>query len=458
MSDQPKRKRPLSEISHLFLSSIRQKQTDGAQTPRRKPPEPAKPELAPDEMALVLGGDSQVRPVGVWALIGPHLNGKQFDHVKRYARSLAASNKRVGLIEIDASELRLMRFDLESDDGSEQPLNIECFDPRTIKDALTEMSCDLDQWLLLAPNPRMPEARALLRMADQWVLLTTCDPDGVVGAYRTLKGLAESERPALSLAILDATSATQADQVSAKLTGVCTQFLNWPVKAVEAVTNCPEVAEHLVMCCRPVKDKAQLAGNLHWQSIEEFLCERSGLATQVEPEGLDEAVEELAAVEPAVTPVAEPAAPEPVALPMPVLPQVPEAPVAAAASPMSIPVAPAVPEVIDLPANQADEGGILSAVLQHPTAQLAQTSVVPPMCPAARLAVTRDHRILLLAVQTGRNLRSIAQAFLSALDRAIQAEHDANLLQPLMQAGSVTVQTYRRLRWGGRTGLLLEAA
>ena len=31
-------KRPLSEIGHLFLSSVRQRQTNGAQRPQRTPP------------------------------------------------------------------------------------------------------------------------------------------------------------------------------------------------------------------------------------------------------------------------------------------------------------------------------------------------------------------------------------------------------------------------------------
>ena len=34
----------------------------------------------------------------------------------------------------------------------------------------------------------------------------------------------------------------------------------------------------------------------------------------------------------------------------------------------------------------------------------------------------------------------------------------ADALQPVLQSGSVTVQSYRKLRWGGRTGLLLDAA
>ena len=34
----------------------------------------------------------------------------------------------------------------------------------------------------------------------------------------------------------------------------------------------------------------------------------------------------------------------------------------------------------------------------------------------------------------------------------------ADSLQPVLHSGHVTVQSYRKLRWGGRTGLLLDAA
>ena len=38
------------------------------------------------------------------------------------------------------------------------------------------------------------------------------------------------------------------------------------------------------------------------------------------------------------------------------------------------------------------------------------------------------------------------------------ADFSADVLQPIMQSGHVTVQAYRKLRWGGKTGLFLEAA
>jgi hypothetical protein len=39
-----------------------------------------------------------------------------------------------------------------------------------------------------------------------------------------------------------------------------------------------------------------------------------------------------------------------------------------------------------------------------------------------------------------------------------QNDMDAEVLTPLFQASSVTIHSYRRIRWHGRVGLLLEAA
>ena len=52
-------KRSLSEISHLFLSSIREKQTNGAPRPQRKAPA-AKPQAADDSLDLTPEEFSQV--------------------------------------------------------------------------------------------------------------------------------------------------------------------------------------------------------------------------------------------------------------------------------------------------------------------------------------------------------------------------------------------------------------
>jgi hypothetical protein len=100
------------------------------------------------------------------------------------------------------------------------------------------------------------------------------------------------------------------------------------------------------------------------------------------------------------------------------------------------------------------------------------------------LAVGRDRRVVMLAVaprgladlnvigeaykwlQQNQNLIGMAVPQL-AIDihqaphlslLVDQSDSSAQTLQPMLQGAHVTVKTYRKLRWGGKTGLLLEAA
>jgi hypothetical protein len=144
-----------------------------------------------------------------------------------------------------------------------------------------------------------------------------------------------------------------------------------------------------------------------------------------------------------------------------------------------------IPEVIELPA-EANERSILDAVVRQGGAdgRWVLCPIHPPMCPDALLAVGRDQRLMLLAV-AGRGLgqlMSIGQAFrwmtentelirMALPQLAIDAsatpcvrvlvDHNdlaADVLQPLLQSGTVTVQAYRRVKWGRKAGLLVEAA
>src|SRR5260221_5988378 len=136
MDQQPKHPQSISEISHLFLSNMREKQTGGAARPVRTPPQksgqptdnqPADPapaaashaqgsiDLTPEEYAHVFGGaeqpaseHEQVRIPPITAVIAQHLNGRAAERVKDYARHLAANGERIGLLEIDGREVRLV--------------------------------------------------------------------------------------------------------------------------------------------------------------------------------------------------------------------------------------------------------------------------------------------------------------------------------------------------------------
>ena len=149
-----------------------------------------------------------------------------------------------------------------------------------------------------------------------------------------------------------------------------------------------------------------------------------------------------------------------------------------------MPGGPVVSEVIELPDAAGGVAGILSAVLKSEAASLIECPISAPACPEAKLAVGRDRRLVLLAVgrQGLADLRAIGKAYQwlcenrsliamalpqVAIDASAapqlrlfvdHADLNAAALQPMLQAGTVSVQAYRRLRWGGRNGLLLEAA
>ena len=106
------------------------------------------------------------------------------------------------------------------------------------------------------------------------------------------------------------------------------------------------------------------------------------------------------------------------------------------------------------------------------------------MCASATVAVSRDRQLTLIAaLDRGLSqLRQVAQAYRwlnenrSLVSMALpqlaidagagvrmtllvdQSDVSAEMLQPMLASGHVSVRTYRRLRWGPKFGLLLEAA
>jgi hypothetical protein len=547
----PPPSKSLSEIGHLFLSSIRQRQGDSAAPrPQRRPPgahlPPDRPsqasnvsiDLTPEEFNQVFSAEDAARldahvndlheglaadeplHAPVTAVLASHFNGSQVDRVRAYARHLASSGRRIGLIEVDASELRLMCFDGHAhgeilagpfaDNCTDVPpaqLELEAFDPRQMAEALEEMSWDVEQWLLLLPSPRLPEARALLRDVSQWVLLSTCDHDGVVSAYRALKGLIEDvereagavlpqsrrPRPRLSLAVMDAHDGTSAERIHRKLAGVCSQFLGWSIQPgpfVGALAGV-DVAENLVLCCRPTRDKSQLGTGAQWRTVGDFIArartEQAADAPQapVEEElpsgGVDYMEPKM--VEPLVSPEESRhfAEPMPIAAPEPL--RAGSVMHSASAVPPAASEPTATDDVIDLIGGD-DETSVLTSVLRHDAGRYVECPIAPPMRATARLAVGRDHRLVMLSVarQGLADLRAIGLAYrwlvenraliaMAVPQLAIDAhamphlnllvdQHDlgADILQPLLGATHVTLQSYRKLRWAGRTGLLLQAA
>jgi len=543
--DQPtnekKPSRPLSEISHLFLSSLRDSAGENRPRPQRTPPGAPRPpapknsavppvrrdqtiDLTPEEFAQVFGvpetqpsaGDENVRRKRVTAVIGAHLNGQLVDRVTQYATHLAASGACVGVILVDASELKLDVVHTTDVDVESQTVPEDVLDDRRMTEALLELNHDVDRWLLVMPDPRRVEARAMLRMVDDWVLLSTCDHDGVVSGYRTLKGLAEGPKAPLSIALLQAQSLASAEKVFTKLAGVCRQFLDWDVEhetpVIQGENSSPISSIHTVLWCRSTRDKAQLASAPQWRVVQSFLevepdesAQSAHFGTPTDIAGNEDNAwtatpeptasvksdygrpSHLGAVGSSRGPVAD-KSDRSTFNETPAMRITPSTESHSSnglqskggSSQVSMQSMPADEgHVVELPAGVS----VLSAVLNQGGSLLAMPIGVP-MCPGSVVALDRD-RSLVLVTQAGaglsglgavaagmkwledsRHLIAMAMPQLS-VDASISprvhllidhADRSADGIKPLLGNSRITVQTYRKLRWGDRTGLLLEAA
>ena len=242
MPDETPKKRPLSEIGHLFLSSLRdqhlgarprpggcRRACGGNKLPGRRmrwasprpgpnatpPPPPAQRQhrhdaggVHPVVRADRTAGRPDGRPGhgcrGANPASSPsapsppsspgHLTGTQLDRARQYARHLAARDGRIGLIELDASEFRLMCFEPGADRraGGRDPAAQSGLlqHPR---DHRGDRGAELGHRPLAPGHPQPADAggQGAAPRGRALVLLTTCDHDGVVAAYRMLKGLAD---------------------------------------------------------------------------------------------------------------------------------------------------------------------------------------------------------------------------------------------------------------------------
>jgi len=468
----PIRKAPpsqsLSEIGHLFLTEMRERQTGGIPRPQRKPPA-ASIDLTPAEFARQnhqLGASLEVAPSdhvdeethkpNLSVVIAHHLAQNALKSVRQYAAHLAADCGRVGLIELGDDGLRLSCFDAASQPTGEDESSgaMEPVDANRISEAIEELSWDVDRWLLFLPAaPKSEIARKLLADIGHWTLLVIAEDEGLVAGYRTLKGLADLGTATISMAILSAEDDAQAAIFHRKLSGAGKQFLDRPIESEGRVLQADGVAEHVVLFCR-----ASGATQDHWTAVAELAAKSQSPA--------------------APAPAEEPIPGEEVQQPIPLNPtimQIPSEPAASAAKFNKDEMA----EVLDVPVN-GDASAILAAILSRQGDWVA-SPVSPPMSSSSKVAVDRDGRLTLLAVADGSlaELRTISQAYrwlnenralvrmalpqmnidAAAMPRlTLFAEQGAAAsLSPIFQ-GNVTIQTYRRVRWGEKSGLLLEAA
>lgn len=462
MSDSSKSTSSLSEISHLFLSTIRQKQ--GA-APRRTPPKPnCSVDLTPEEFNDVAAGADAVEPgpAPITAIIASHLPD-QYRAVCSYASHLSQQHRRVGIIEVDANELRLSCFDgtTEQDEAELADSSVgSYFEPRHLAEAMEELNADIDQWLVLIKDPKLAESRSALRLIQNWLLLSTCDSDGIISAYRSVKGLSNLEHQKLTVALINPADAEQAKRVQKKIADVCGRFLNWPVQPGPVLRADERATPRVIMHWHPTHDKSTMSVGPHWQTIESFLSRANPAAPEISSEENEE-----------------------------ILGQAPENPtVPPASDSLAIPRAEAAAahesdhRILSL--NASDANSVLDAVLRQNGADLVACPVPLPMCETARLVVSRDRRLVLLAV-AGKglvDLRAIGYAYRWVIENrqliamavpqfAINSEplpklrlliehtdRDAEMLRPILQNQLVEIFPFRTLNWSGRLGLLLNAA
>jgi hypothetical protein len=490
MSEQPKNSsQSLSEISHLFLSGMRERQNAGAAPrPTRKPPlSMMSVDLAPEEFEHKQSLDE--RP-SLSAVLGHHLGGAAVARVRDYARYSALASGRVGLIELGDDGIRLTYFDASplgkrDSEGKATPIDVPAsvspLDGKRIAEALEEMSWDIERWIVFLPGGAKSEiARHLLETIDHWTILTSADDEGIVSAYRALKGIGDSGSATLTMSVFNADDESHGAQAHRKLAGASKQFLGKHIDFEGRVTATENVSEHVVLWCRasgPTQDHWNAVMNLAQETDAQVEVEVNREAEHKKPaDGNPQAFPECQ------SPLAaDPVAKEPViSIPQQEEPQMKITPET---------IAPSISrdniqdEVFDLAAGSDEAESIVATILRNESQWIA-APVKAPMHESATVAVDRDGRLLLAAaagsgladlplvskafawLTENRSLVRLAMPQMNIDARTLprlvlavdQLDATGGKLATLLQGADVTVRTYRRLRWGEKTGLLLEAA
>lgn len=457
--------RRLSEISHLFLSDVRSKQTEGTARPARTPPGgfkgDASVDMTPEEFAMTLqptvAAEPSFKPLR--AVIAHHLGEAMATKVRDYAATLGGP---VGVLYADDANVRVCRTDVATDEIHDEPA-VEALSLSRLREVIVELDQDVTQWLVVLPDVRSTEAQALLRSVPTWTLLTTAEHDSVVAAYRTLKGVCGDARPALSVAVCGAADADEYDKTVKKLSGVCGQFLSLTVKTGPAVGVAGGVSE-VCLLEATADENADGHADSHWPVLAGLV---DGAA----------AVEEIAVTQkPVFASIPTPPAPQPTAAAPREIPVESPKPVA----PAAVPTADDAMTVLELPANDASPAAVLRAVVAG--GGCVETSIKAPASPDAVVAVDRDRRLTILAAAAPgtTDWRAVASALKWASDNRqliamavpqlsidafaeptlkLYVDHSAADALPSQLAGdAMTVIAYRKVRFGGRLGVLLDAA
>ncbi len=490
MEQNPQQRR-ISEISHLFLSDVRAKQTGNAPRPIRKPPGAFRQEVSiditPEEFAHVFDKDDTeiseqpgvfIANKPVRAVIAHHIGEQMGDQVRYLAGMLCHDGSRIGLIYADAAEVRICCIEHNPHQG---PIATDCnstpIEPMRIEQAIIELNQDVDEWMIVLPDTHCGESRSILKSISNWILLSGVEHDSVVDSYRTLKGLCDSHKPHVSIAIVGSSDEDELRKTYQKLSSVCSQFMQLETESFGAIEPNHQLAEHVVLEASATHNKAHMSSPSHWPIIKKLVATKSEPTTKPQP----------VATAPQVA--SKPAAPVMgIAKERYVRAEVPEITEQAAAQPKvampaNISSEEPVDQIFDLADTSGSPAALVRAVIQG-TNDLVETPIKASQNPDAVITVSRDHRLVMVAVARNglADLRSIAQAYrwmsdnrtligmaipqfsldahaLPRLELLVNhADMTADVLQPLLSSGYVTVRAYRKLRWGEKTGLLLEAA
>ncbi|MGH7176639.1 MAG: hypothetical protein ACREJC_04600, partial [Tepidisphaeraceae bacterium] len=258
--------------------------------------------------------------------------------------------------------------------------------------------------------------------------------------------------PRLSIAMLDAPDGAESLRLYGRLCNTSRSFLRWPLNSEPPVKPVAGISEHAVFSWNIPRENA-LAGNAPlWTAVREFIDSFALAAPRIDESG------------PQIRGATS-------------LPRagVDEFPNGSSHDEMD--------EIVDLPPGVSDSAALVSAAVRG-ARDLVEAPVRPPMSSHAILSVDRGRRLVMIAVASDGldDLTTIADALRwtnenrTLISMAVpqlnidahqlahlrllvnRADFDGQKLQPLLQSGNVTLVTCRKVRWSGRTGLLMEAA
>lgn len=386
-------------------------------------------------------------------VVAPHVDAGQGSRgrvVAAIAATLANQNSRAGILHVEkgGAVLSLVDAGLPADSGGVS----EVTEFKEVADAVGELSLEVDSWLVCPGDVDSSACAEVVRKASHWIVPVEAEDEGMVGAYRSIKTLAQGPRARLTLAAVG----PEAQPAVEKLRAVMRRFLSWDADEV-IITPWETNSESVLYIWSTLSQTESYA----WRATAFSLLSKGGGFTFTSEEAVAASEE------------------QPIRIPVSVE-RKPEKPVAVTTPSLTLtPRRDGELEVMDLVGS--GDLGILDSVLAG-ASELKVCDVVPPGSLVARLAVEPSGRLVLLVAlagnttelaEVGRVLNWVSE-HAGLITRACgslridpQLEPQARLyvatpaaqnLNHLLKPQAATLHTYRTLRWGEKRGLLVDAA